>query len=150
MLKTIDPTLNADLLHALAAMGHGDDIVIADANFPADAVARATTLGHALRLDGVDAARAVRAILSLMPLDSFVDAPARRMEVVGQPGEMPEVQREVAREVEAAEGRTVTLAPIERYAFYEAAKSAYCVVATGERRFYGCFILKKGVIPPSE
>ncbi|MCA0271371.1 MAG: ribose ABC transporter [Proteobacteria bacterium] len=150
MLKTIDPILNADLLHALAAMGHGDDIVIADANFPADAVARATTLGHALRLDGVGAARAARAILSLMPLDTFVDAPARRMEVVGQPGEMPEVQHEVAREIAAAEGRPVALAPIERHAFYEAAKSAYCVVATGERRFYGCFILKKGVIPPSE
>lgn len=150
MLKTIDPILNADLLHALAAMGHGDDIVISDANFPADAVAASTHVGVPLRLDGVDAPRAVRAILSLMPLDTFVDAPARRMEVVGQPGEMPAVQHEVAREIAAAEGRPVTLAPIERHAFYEAAKNAYCVVATGERRFYGCFILKKGVIPPSE
>jgi L-fucose mutarotase len=150
MLKSIDPILNADLLHALAAMGHGDDIVISDANFPADAVAASTHVGVPLRLDGVDAARAVRAILSLMPLDTFVDAPARRMEVVGQPGEIPSVQQEVAREIEGAEGRPVTLVPIERHAFYAAAKSAYCVVATGERRFYGCFILKKGVIPPSE
>lgn len=150
MLKTIDPILNADLLHALAAMGHGDDIVISDANFPADAVARHTVLGRALRLDGVDVPRAVRAVLSLMPLDTFVDAPARRMAVVGKPGEMPAVQQEVAREVEAAEGRPVALAQIERYAFYEAAKNAYCVVATGERRFYGCFILKKGVVPPAE
>jgi L-fucose mutarotase len=150
MLKSIDPILNPDLLHALAAMGHGDDIVISDANFPADAVAASTHVGVPLRLDGVDAARAVRAILSLMPLDTFVDAPARRMEVVGRPDEMPDVQREVAREVEAAEGRPVSLAPIERHAFYAAAKTAYCVVATGERRFYGCFILKKGVIPPSD
>lgn len=148
MLKSIDPILNPDLLHALAAMGHGDDIVICDTNFPADTVARQTELGRPLRLDGVDAPRAVRAILSLMPLDTFVDAPARRMEVVGKPGEIPAVQHEVAREVEAAEGRAVPLTPIERYAFYEAAKNAYCVVATGERRFYGCFILKKGVIPP--
>lgn len=150
MLKSIDPILNPDLLHALAAMGHGDDIVICDTNFPADTVARATELGYPLRLDGVDAPRAVRAILSLMPLDTFVDAPARRMEVVGKPGEIPAVQQEVAHEVELAEGRPVTLAPVERYAFYEAAKNAYCVVATGERRFYGCFILKKGVIPPAE
>lgn len=150
MLKSIDPILNPDLLHALAAMGHGDDIVICDTNFPADTVARQTELGRPLRLDGVDAPRAVRAILSLMPLDTFVDAPARRMEVVGKPGEIPAVQHEVAREVEAAEGRAVPLTPIERYAFYEAAKNAYCVVATGERRFYGCFILKKGVIPPAE
>ena len=101
-----------------------------------------------LRIDNVTAARAARAVLSVMPLDSFVDAPALRMEVVGKPGEMPAVQREVQAEIDAAEGRPWPMGSIERFAFYERAKQAYAVIVTGERRFYGCFIFKKGVIPP--
>ena len=77
MLKNIDPLLNADILHALRAMGHGDEVVICDANFPADSVARKTALGRVLRLDGVDAPRAIRAVLSVLPLDSFVDSSRR-------------------------------------------------------------------------
>ena len=148
LLKSIDPLLNADVLHALRAMGHGDEIVLCDTNFPADSVARATVLGRLLRIDNVSAARAVRALLSLLPLDGFVDAPAVRMEVVGNPDEIPEVQREVQAEIDAAEGRAWPMAAVERFAFYERAKNAYAVIATGERRFYGCFMLKKGVIPP--
>ena len=148
MLKGIDPLLNADVLHCLRAMGHGDDVVLCDTNFPADSVARATVLGRLLRLDNVTAARAARAVLSVMPLDSFVDAPASRMEVVGKPGEIPVVQQEVQAEVDAAEGRSWPMGSIERFAFYERAKQAYAVIVTGERRFYGCFIFKKGVIPP--
>ena len=75
MLKSIDPMLNADVLRALRAMGHGDDIVLCDTNFPADSVARQTVIGKLLRIDNVTAARAARAILSVMPLDSFVDKP---------------------------------------------------------------------------
>ena len=148
MLKGIDPLLNADVLHALRAMGHGDDIVLCDTNFPANSVARATVLGTLLRLDNVTAARAARAVLSVMPLDSFVDAPASRMEMVGKPGEIPVVQQEVQAEVDAAEGRAWPMGSVERFAFYERAKQAYAVIVTGERRFYGCFIFKKGVIPP--
>jgi L-fucose mutarotase len=148
MLKGIDPVLNADVLHAVRSMGHGDDLVICDTNFPADSVARQTRLGRLLRIDNVTASRAVRGILSLMPLDTFVDKPASRMEVVGKPDEIPAVQREVQKEIDAAEGRAWPMGSIERHAFYELAKKAYCVVQTGERRFYGCFILKKGVIPP--
>lgn len=148
MLKTIDPVLNADVLHALRSMGHGDDLVICDTNFPADSVARQTILGRLLRIDNVTAPRAARAILSLMPLDAFVDKPASRMEVVGKPNEIPTVQLEVQKEIDAAEGRSWPMGSIERFAFYELAKKAYCVVQTGERRFYGCFILKKGVLPP--
>lgn len=148
MLKGIDPLLNADVLQALRAMGHGDDVVLCDTNFPADSVARATVLGRLLRLDNVTAARAARAVLSVMPLDSFVDAPASRMEVVGKPGEIPVVQQEVQAEVDAAEGRSWPMGSVERFAFYERAKQAYAVIVTGERRFYGCFIFKKGVIPP--
>ena len=148
MLKGIDPALNADVLRALRAMGHGDDLVLCDTNFPADSVARQTVLGRLLRIDNVTAGRAARAILSVLPLDSFVDKPALRMEIVGQPSEIPPVQAEVQREIDAAEGRGLPLGSIERFAFYELARKSYCVVQTGERRFYGCFIFKKGVIPP--
>jgi L-fucose mutarotase len=148
MLKSIDPLLNADVLHALRAMGHGDELVLCDTNFPADSVARQTALGRLLRIDNVTAGRAARAILSVLPLDSFVDKPALRMEIVGQPNEVPPVQAEVQAEIDAAEGRPLPLGSIERFAFYELAKKSYCVIQTGERRFYGCFIFKKGVIPP--
>lgn len=148
MLKSIDPLLNADVLYALRAMGHGDELVICDSNFPADAVARETVLGELLRIDNVSAAQAARAILSVLPLDSFVDQPALRMEIVGSPDQLPDVQNEVQAEIDAAEGRSWPMGSVERFEFYERAKNAYCVIQTGERRFYGCFILKKGVIPP--
>ncbi|MFC5429915.1 RbsD/FucU family protein [Paraburkholderia denitrificans] len=143
MLKNLDPLLNADVLHALASMGHGDEVVICDANFPADALARESVLGRLLRLDGVDAPRAV---LSVLPLDTFVDHPALRMEVVGDAGTIPAVQREAQNEVNAGEGREVPFASLERFAFYERARRAYCVIATGEQRGYGCFVFKKGVL----
>jgi L-fucose mutarotase len=148
MLKTIDPVLNAEVLFALKAMGHGDELVLCDSNFPADSVARQTVLGKLLHLDGVSAPRAARAILSLMPLDAFVDKAVVRMEVVGKPNDIPAVQAEVQKEIDAAEGRSWPMGSVERHAFYELAKKAYCVVQAGERRFYGCFIFKKGVIPP--
>jgi L-fucose mutarotase len=148
LLKGIDPLLNADVLQALRAMGHGDEVILCDTNFPADSVARATVLGTLLGIDNVTAARAARAVLSVMPLDSFVDAPASRMEVVGKPGDIPDVQREVQAEIDAAEGRPWPMGSVERFAFYERARTAYAVIATGERRFYGCFIFKKGVIAP--
>jgi L-fucose mutarotase len=147
MLKSIDPILNADVLYALRAMGHGDDLVLCDTNFPADSVARQTVLGRLLRIDAT-AERAARAILSVMPLDAFVEKPALRMEVVGKPDEIPPVQAEVQREIDAAEGRAWPMGSVERFAFYDLARKAYCVVQTGERRFYGCFVFKKGVIPP--
>lgn len=146
MLKNIDPIISPDLLRILAAMGHGDDLVVVDANFPADSVARQTTVGKLVRLDGVDVVQAISAILSVFPLDSFVESPARRMEIVGAPDEVPEVQQDVQREIDDAEGQSLPMASIERFAFYEEAKKAYAVVATTEGRAYGCFLLKKGVI----
>lgn len=148
MLKAIDPLLNADVLYALRSMGHGDDLILCDMNFPANSVARQTVLGEVLRIDNVTAARAARAILSVMPLDSFVEQPALRMEIVGRPGEVAPVQAEVQAEIDAAEGRAWPMGSIERFAFYDLARKAYCVVQTGERRFYGCFVFKKGVISP--
>ena len=148
MLKGINPLLNADVLYALRAMGHGDRLVVCDTNFPADAIARQTRLGHLLRIDNVSAARAVRAVLSVLPLDTFIDDAAVRMEIVGSPQDIPPVQREVQAEIDRAEGRSWPLVSVERFAFYEKAKQAYCVIATGERRFYGCFLFTKGVIAP--
>ncbi len=150
MLKGVDPSLNADVLYALRAMGHGDRLVVCDTNFPADTVGRETTLGEALHMDGCTAAQAVRAILSVMPLDTFIDDAAMRMEVVGSPDEIMPVQQEVQQEIDKAEGKHWPLGSIERMAFYEHAKQAYCVITTGERRFYGCFIFSKGVIAPDE
>ncbi len=148
VLKSIDPYLNADVLYALRSMGHGDDLVLCDTNFPADSVARQTVLGRLLRIDNVSAARAARAILSVLPLDTFVDRPASRMEIVGQPNEIPPVQAEVQAEIDAAQGRPSPMGGVERFEFYDLAKKAYCVIQTGDRRFYGCFIFKKGVIAP--
>ena len=149
MLKLIHPALGPDVLHALASMGHGDDLILSDTNFPADAVARSTVVGRMLTMDNVSAAEAARAILALMPLDTFVDQPALRMEIVGKPNEIPPVQAEVQAEIDRAEGKgRWPLGSIERFAFYERAKKSYCVIRTGERRFYGCFVFKMGVIPP--
>jgi len=148
MLKNIDPLLNADVLQALRAMGHGDYLVISDTNFPADSVARETTLGKLLRIDSVSAARATEAVLSVMPLDTFIDDAAQRMEIVGSPNEIPPVQVEVQTAIDAAEGQSWPMVSVERFDFYDKAKKAYAVIATGERRFYGCFMLTKGVIPP--
>ncbi|MCP9230696.1 RbsD/FucU family protein [Mesorhizobium sp. LMG 17147] len=147
MLKGINPLLNADVLQALRAMGHGDDLIIADTNFPSDSVARQTVLGRLLRIDA-SAPDVVKAVLSLYPLDTFVDDAAARMEIVGKPDDIPAVQQEVQKEIDAAEGKAWPMISVERYAFYERAKKAYCVIQTGERRFYGCFAFRKGVVPP--
>ncbi|KNG93075.1 RbsD/FucU family protein [Pseudaestuariivita atlantica] len=147
MLKGIDPLLNADVLYALRAMGHGDDLIISDTNFPADSLARETVLGEVLRIDR-PAAEVVRAVLSVYPIDTFVDDAAARMEVVGEPDTILPVMEEVQAEVFAAGGPK--LVGVERFAFYDRAKSAYAVIQTQERRFYGCFALRKGVVPPEE
>lgn len=143
MLKNIDPALNADVLYALRAMGHGDTLVICDTNFPGDAIARQSRLGHLLRIDNVPAATAAGAVLSVLPVEA-----AARMEVVGAPDETTPVQRAVQAEIDKAEPAIGPMRGIERFAFYEEAKDAYCVIATGEMQFYGCFILTKGVVPP--
>ena len=148
MLWGIDPLLDADLLYALRRMGHGDEIAVVDTNFPAASVAMSTVVGKPILMAGVPAARAVEAILSVMPLDTFVPDPAGRMEVVGDPHAVPPVQREVQQAVDRAAGKHVLLQGVERFAFYERAKNAFAIVPTGERRFYGCFIFKKGVVPP--
>jgi L-fucose mutarotase len=144
MLKAIDPLLNADLLHALRAMGHGDEIAVVDANFPAASMAK-----RLMRLDGIAATRAVAAILSLLPLDDFIDCPASRMQVVGDAKAVPPVCGEFQALVDKAAGRHLPLGVIERHKFYERVRGCYAVVATGEGRLYGNLILTKGVIRPA-
>ena len=146
MLKGINPLLNADVLYVLRAMGHGDDLIIADTNFPSDSVARQTVYGKLLRIDA-SAEDVVQAVLSIMPIDRFVDDAAARMEVVDDPKTILPVMAEVQDKVSEVNGPNPML-PIERFAFYDRAKKAYAVVQTGERRFYGCFAFRKGVIGP--
>lgn len=148
MLKGIDPRLNADVLYVLKSMGHGDVLIIADTNFPSDSISRSTVYGDLLRMDNLTAAETAEAVLSLMPLDTFVDDFAGRMEIVGAPDEVPPVQAEVQSAIDAAEGSHRPMIGIERFAFYDMARDAYAVIQTGERRFYGCFMFRKGVIPP--
>lgn len=150
MLKNLDPALNADVLYALRSMGHGDTLVLADTNFPSDSIARQTTLGRVLSIDNVSAARAMEAILSVLPLDTPLQPSVGRMEIMGDADTIPAIQAEVQAKIDAAEGKAAPMYGIERFAFYEKAKQAYCVIATGETRFYGCFILTKGVVPPRD
>jgi L-fucose mutarotase len=146
MLKGLDPVLSPDLLHLLASMGHGDDLALVDGNHPAETIARATASGRLVRLPGLTIERAARAILSVLPIDDFVDDPVRRMEVVGAPAEIPVVQKLVQAEIDRAAGRTLPLVGIERHAFYAAARQAFGVVQVGDPRPYGCFLIRKGVI----
>lgn len=150
MLKGIDNRLNADVLHVLRAMGHGDVLILADTNFPADSIARATVTGRLLTMENLTAGQAARSILSVLPLDTFVDDFAGRMEMVGAPDEIPPVQQQVQAEIDRAEGRPRQMISIERFAFYDLARKSYAVIQTGETRFYGCFMFRKGVIPPEE
>ena len=142
MLKGVDPLLGPDLLAILRAMGHGDEIVIADANFPAAANAK-----RLVRLDGVDAVRIARAVASIMPLDDFVPAAAFRMAVVDDPDAVPPIAADFAAAL-AEHGYAGPIEAIERNDFYRRAQGAFAVVATGELRLYGNLILKKGVLRP--
>ncbi|MEZ5666765.1 MAG: RbsD/FucU family protein [Alphaproteobacteria bacterium] len=146
MLKGLDPLLNADLLHTLRAMGHGDDIAIVDGNFPA------ATMGRRLiRMDGHSATRVLDAVLSVMPLDTFVETAAWRMEVVDDPSAVPPICTEFQDCIDRAEGKgRFSLGSLERFAFYEQTRACFAVVATGESRLYGNIILRMGVIPPKE
>ncbi len=146
MLKGIDPRLSAEIVHALMLMGHGDDLVICDVNHPAATIAAETTYGSLLTMTGCGIPEAAAAILSLMPLDTFVPAPVWRMEVVGDPDGVVPIFGAMQAVIDRAEGRPVKMETLERFAFYAAAKRAFCIVRTSDPGPYGCFILRKGVI----
>jgi len=142
MLKNMRRLHSPELLHALASMGHGDELALVDAHFPAVSMARRLVR----RADLPDA---LAACLQLIPLDTFVTDPALRMEMVDDPKNIPDVQVLCQKVIDTAEGRHVGLVGIERHAFYDRAKAAYAIVATGETRPYGCVIIKKGVALPT-
>ncbi|HXW79234.1 MAG TPA: RbsD/FucU domain-containing protein [Acidimicrobiales bacterium] len=149
MLKNIDPRLTPELLYVMAAMGHGDELAIVDANFPALSTARRTCHGRAVPVAAASMPEVLEAVLSLLPLDDFVDVPARCMAADGAPGDaLPEVQQEAQSVIDAVAGRHWPIGAVERFAFYEAARNCYAVVLTGEPRFFGNVIIKKGAIPP--
>lgn len=141
MLKGLTRLHTPELLHVLASMGHGDELVLVDCHFPASANAR-----RLVRLDGADLPDVLDACLQLMPLDSFVKDPALRMEVVDAPEQLPEVQKLCQNIIDKRESRPVPLVGLERHAFYARSRQAFAIIATGEQRTYGCIILKKGVV----
>jgi L-fucose mutarotase len=143
MLKGIPPTISPELMFTLMKMGHGDELVLADGNFPADSVAQ-----RIVRADGLSVPDVLAAVLRLFPLDTYVEAAAFVMQPV--PGDPPEppIWNEFRRLLEAGEGKAVELRQVERFAFYEQAKKAYAVVATSETALYANLILKKGVVAP--
>jgi len=148
-LKGIPNVLSPDLLHTLASMGHGDEIVLADTNFPTSSICRCGP--KELRADGHGIPSLLEAILKLMPLDTYVDSPAAVMNVVPEDEErgmpQPKVWALYQQIVSKAEGKPIVPLKMERFAFYQRAKTAFAVVHTGETALYGNIILKMGVIP---
>ncbi|MDC3074328.1 ribose ABC transporter [Candidatus Pelagibacter sp.] len=148
MLININPILSPELLFHLRSMGHGEKIILADANFPAN-----TSNERVIRLDGVGIKEAASAILSVFPLDSFIvsqgGSPALRMEVDDKPEELTETHNEFIEAVKKVSGENWKVGSISRQDFYKEAKKAYCIVTTTDARPFGCFILTKGVILPN-
>lgn len=142
MLKNIPPILGPELLYTLRAMGHGDEIAIVDANYPGDSAG--PTL---IRLDGISATDVLEAVLSVMPLDTFVDEQAFGMEVVGDAKKREQTHKDFDKLIKKHEpGMKLSL--LERFAFYDRVEGAYAIIQTGERRLYGNVLLKKGIIRP--
>jgi len=141
MLKGIDPVLNGELLHILDDMGHGDQLLLVDRNFPAAASGKPV-----VRLGEIGVERAARAILSLMPLDIFLEHPLERMEVDDDPSIVAAVQAAVLEVARAQHPQPLEFGIVPRLSFYERAAGAFAVVHTLEDQPYGCFILHKGVI----
>ena len=145
MLKTLGVLHTPELLHALASTGHGDELALVDCHFPAVSVGQ-----RLVRLDGADLPLVLEACLQLFPLDTSVTAPAARMQQAHAPDEVPEVQQLCHQAMIRAENRQVEVEAISREAFYDRARAAYAVIATGEQRLYGCILIRKGVVVPAK
>lgn len=143
MLKNIDPLLTPALLRELAAMGHGDFIAICDANFPAYSVAGNRPLIH---LPGCGTIDLLRAIISVLPLDTFDGSPVQRMQQVGDADTLAEIQQEAFDTVFSKLDPAPEVSSLERFAYYAQARLAFAVVVTGETKPYGNFLLRKGVL----
>lgn len=142
MLKGIHPAISPELLKILAEMGHGDELVLSDAHFPAHSLHQ-----KVVRADGLSVATLLEGIAPLFEFDAYVDAPLVMMQVV--PGDTldPEVEKRYLNAIKSAVGSVPNLTRIDRFAFYDRAKQAYAVVITGETAKYGNIIIKKGVTP---
>ena len=145
MLKLIPPVISPELMSILMRMGHGDEIVIADGNFPAESCAQ-----RIVRADGHGVVELLDAILKFFPLDSFVDHPASVMQPVDESAPNPPIWAEYQSLLTKHEKREIELRPIERFRFYDFAKAAYAIIATGETAVYANLILKKGVVAPEQ
>ena len=146
MLKGIHPLLTADLLFVLRQAGHGDEIVVCDINFPAASIAHATPMQRKPITVTCNSDEIIAAISTILPLDYFDEFPALRMSPTDTTTSPPPAAQEVWEK--ATQSLGFDFVPLERFAFYERAKKAFAIVQTNERRPYGCFILKKGVIGP--
>jgi L-fucose mutarotase len=143
MLKGIPARISPELMYALMKMGHGDELVLADGNFPADSIAR-----RIVRADGLSVPEVLEAVLQFFPLDPYAEAAAFVMQPVPGDPPKPPIWKKFKQLLDAAEGKNVELKQVERFAFYEQAKQAYAVVATSETALYANLILKKGVVVP--
>ena len=143
MLKGINPILGPEILYTIRSMGHGDKLALVDSNFPSSSLN-----SEVIRLDGVNIKSAAEAILSLFPLDSFVDFPALRMEMDNNPKEINEVHKDFINAIKNYSGDNWNVGSISRMNFYEEAKKVYAIIQTSESRPFGCFIITKGVILP--
>lgn len=141
MLKNVHPMLTGPLLSLLDRMGHGDVLGLVDRNFPAYRYG-----APVIDFRGVDTAAAAEALLSVFPLDSFVEEAVHRMEIDGAPEEINAATAALQKAADAAEGRTVRIASVERFAFYEQARPVSAFVQTGETIPYSCYLLRKGVV----
>ena len=145
MLKGISPLVSPELLAVLCRMGHGDEIVLSDAHFPAE-----TFNGRVLRADGLRVPELLTAILPLFEMDSYVDAPLIMMEPVKGDTLDPNVEKSYVAAIKKVVNPVPKIARIERFAFYERTKNAFAVLVTGETAKYGNIILKKGVTPVAQ
>jgi L-fucose mutarotase len=149
MLHNIDTRITPELLYILSQMGHGDEIVVADRNFPSYSIGSNCIVKVPIILTNLNATETVEAICSLLPLDTFSDYGALRMEVDNEPASKNEVHQEVwllLNRIGADQKITIQKSSQERQAFYSHASSSYAIVQTNESRPFGCFILRKGVI----
>lgn len=146
MLMGIDPLLSPELLMVLRSMGHGDDLLICDRNHPAATIAKHTTHGRAVYIQGASLKELSTAVLAHLPLDTFVEAPITRMLVVGDPAKMVAAHHDMQAVANAAAGKPVSIRAVERFEFYAEAKNAFAVVQTTDAGPYGCFLIKKGVL----
>ncbi len=141
MLKNVPPLISPELMEVMMKMGHGDELVIGDGNFPADSNAQ-----RIVRCDGHSVPAVLEAVLKFFPLDTFVKAPAAVMQPVDPSTPEPPIWTDFRKIINVSEGRKLSLELVERFSFYERAQKSYAIVATSETALYANIILKKGVV----